>query len=217
MARGQGRISQRDDLLQRSSEERHLSRPAQPAPVAAFRRRLETATRLEANDSRWHERAIAEVPLFSPVHGDLRALRRLRRQVSLLYRLRRSQEHAGATRRTDALGLPPLFHSHGPALWLACGRARTDRRRHQGMVLLLLPVHRVSALFRFLSLRNRHGRNHHDGPRAARPDRLQHQLGPGACRQLFPYRQSPWSAAACFSGQPSICRRRSIGDHRTAD
>jgi len=73
--------------------ERHLSRPAQPAPVQPFDA-TGTATRLEANDSRWHERAIAEVPLFSPVHGDLRALRRLRRQVSLLYRLRRSQEHA---------------------------------------------------------------------------------------------------------------------------
>ena len=37
-------------------------------------------------------------PLFPPVYGHLRALRRLRRQVPLLYRIRRSEKYAGAAR-----------------------------------------------------------------------------------------------------------------------
>ena len=152
---------------------------------------------------------LQEVSLLPAVHGHLRALRRLRRQVPLLYRLRRSEEHAGAARRTDALGLPPLLHLDRPPLRRARGRARADRRRHQGMVLLLLPVHGMPPLLGLLPLRHRHGRNHHDRPRAAEPDRLQHQLGAGAGRQLLPHRQSSGHPAARLQGQPRFCRRRS--------
>ena len=49
------------------------------------------------------------------------------------------------------------------------GGARADRRRAEGVVLLLLPVHRVPPLLGVLPLRHRHGRDHHDGPRTARP------------------------------------------------
>ena len=48
-------------------------------------------------------------PLLPAVHGYLRALRSLRRQVPLLHWLRRSEEYAGAARRVDTLGLPPLL------------------------------------------------------------------------------------------------------------
>ena len=51
-----------------------------------------------------------EVPLLPPVHGHLRPLRRLRRQVPLLYRLGRPQEHARAARGADALRVSPLLH-----------------------------------------------------------------------------------------------------------
>jgi Fe-S oxidoreductase len=43
------------------------------------------------------------------------------------------------------------------------GRARADRGRAQGVVLLLLPVHRVPPLLRLLPLRHRHRRDHDDG------------------------------------------------------
>ena len=65
---------------------------------------------LEEDHPGRHEGAAGEVPLVPPVHGHLRALRRLRRQVPLLRRLGRPEEHAGAARGADALGLPALLH-----------------------------------------------------------------------------------------------------------
>ena len=53
---------------------------------------------------------LRQVPLVQALHGHLRALRRLRRQVPLLHRLRRSEEHAGAAGRAAALGLPQRLH-----------------------------------------------------------------------------------------------------------
>ena len=76
----------------------------------------------------------------------------------------------------------------GTDLRQAGGRARSDRGRDQGVVLLLLPMHRMPPLFGLLPVRDRHRRDHHDGPRTAEPDRMQHQLGPGAGGQLFPHR-----------------------------
>ena len=104
------------------------SRPSQPARLAAARQRLEASARLEAHHPRRHERTAAEVPLLPPVHGYLRALRRLRRQVPFLSRLRRSQEHAGAARRADAFRLPPLLHPDRAAssAALAGGRELTE-------------------------------------------------------------------------------------------
>ena len=75
---------------------------------------------------------------------------------------------------------------------LAGGR-ETDRRRHQGVVLLLLPVHGVPPLFGLLPVWHRHRRNHHDGPRTAEPDRLQHQLG---CSSRRPTASAPATISA---------------------
>jgi nitrate reductase gamma subunit len=54
--------------------------------------------------------AAGKIPFLQGLHGHLRALRRLRRQVPLFHRHRRPQEHAGAAGRTAALGVPQRFH-----------------------------------------------------------------------------------------------------------
>ena len=126
----------------------------------------------------------------------------------------RSQEHAGAARRAAALGLPPLLHRRRAHAGPAGRRPRPDRGRDQGVVLLLLPVHRVPPLLGLLPLRHRHRRDHHDRPRAAEPDRLQHQLGARAGGQLLPHRQPPGHPAARLQGQPGFRRRRAGGAHR---
>ena len=112
---------------------------------------------------------LERLPLVPPVHGHLRALRRVRRQVPLLHRLGRPEEHARAARRAAPVGLSPLFHGGGPPLRRGRRRARPDRGRAQGVVLLLLPVHRVPPLLGVLPVRHRHGGNHDDRPRAAEP------------------------------------------------
>ena len=57
-------------------------------------------------------------------------------------------------RRYFTLGRPAVRH--------AGRRARADRGRAQGVVLLLLPVHRVPPLLGLLPLRHRHRRDHDD-------------------------------------------------------
>ncbi len=130
------------------------------------------------------------------------------------HRLRRSQEHAGSARRTDPLGLPPLLHPYRAAVRRPGGGAGSDRGRPQGVVLLLLPVHRMPPLLGVLPLRHRHRGNHHDRPRAAEPGGLQYQLGARAGGQLFPHRQSPGRAAARLQGQRRFRRGRARGAHR---
>ena len=109
-------------------------------------------------------RAAREVPLAQALPGHLRALRRVRGQVPLLHRLRRPEEHAGPAGRAAALGLPQRLHRRGQAPRRARGRAGPDRRRPQGVVLLLLPVHRVPPLLGLLPVRDRHGGDHHASP-----------------------------------------------------
>ncbi len=87
-------------------------------------------------------------------------------------------------------------------------RPRAHRGRAQGVVLLLLPVHRVPALLGLLPLRHRHRRDHHDGPRAAEPRRAQHQLGHRAGGQLLPHRQPPRHPAPRLQGQRRVPRAR---------
>ena len=106
------------------------------------------------------------------------------------------------------------FTTAGQAARQAGRRARSDRRRAQGVVLLLLPVHGMPALLGLLPLRHRHGRNHHDGPRTAEPARLQHQLDHRAGGQLLPHRQPPGHPAARLQGQHRVRRRRTGRDHR---
>ena len=71
---------------------------------------------------------LRQVPVAPGLHGHLRALRRLRRQVPLLPRLRRPQEHAGAAGGAAALHLPQrLHHARGSILGsLAGGRELTE-------------------------------------------------------------------------------------------
>ncbi len=214
MARSARRVPQGHLQPLRAAQAPRVPRPAEPARLAAARRRLEAAARLEADHPRRHEGPARALPLLPAVHGHLRPLRGVRRQVPLLPRLGRSEEHAGAARRADPLGLPPLLHARRPAVRRAGGRARPDRGRAQGVVLLLLPVHRVPPLLGLLPVRHRHGRDHDDRPRAAEPGRLQHPLDRRARGQLRPRRQPPRHPAARLQGQPRVRRRRTGGTDR---
>ena len=185
---------------------------AQPPQVAALGRRLAAAGQLEGDHPRGDEGAAGQVPLLPAVHGHLRALRRLRGQVPLLPRLRRPQEHAGAAGRAAARGLPQAYFTiAGKLSASSAGAPRPDGRRAQGVVLLLLPVHRVPALLGLLPLRHRHRRDHDDRARAAQPGRAQHQLDHGAGGQLLPHRQppgrsSPTPSRTTSSSPPTISR-----------
>ena len=106
----------------------------------------------------------------------------------------------------DSFGLPALLHPDRARSLARWRRAGAHRRRHQGVVLLLLSVHGVPPLLGVLPLRHRHRGDHDDGPRAAEPDRLQHQLGAGAGGQLLPGRQSPGYPAARASKTASSSR-----------
>ena len=142
------------------------------------------------------KRPAGSVPVVPALHGHLRPLRRVRGQVPLLPGTRRSEEHAGAQGRVDPLGLPALLHPGRPAVRPACRRARPHRGRPEGVVLLLLPVHRVPALFGVLPVRDRHRGDHDDRPRTAEPGGLQHPVGHRARRHLRPHRQPPRRPAA---------------------
>ncbi len=69
------------------------------------------------------------------------------------------------------------FTTAGKILGELAGGRELTAGGAQGVVLLLLPVHRVPALLGLLPVRHRHRRDHDDGPRAAEPGRPQHQLG----------------------------------------
>ena len=112
--------------------------------------------------------------------------------------------------------LPALLHRIGKALRQACGRPGPDDRRPQRVVLLLLSVHGVPPLFRLLPLRDRSGGNHHDGPGAPQPRRLQHQLGHGTGGELLPYGKPPRHPARRRQGHARIHGRRHRGPHRRA-
>ena len=94
------------------------------------------------------------------LHGRLRALRRLLRQVPLLPRHRRPQEHAGGAAGPDARGLSPLLHLRRQAFPEAGRRGRHDQGRARRLVQLLQPVLGVPALLGVLPLRHRHRRDH---------------------------------------------------------
>ena len=96
------------------------------------------------------------IPVFPGFPGYLRAVRGLRRQVPLLHRLRRPEEHARPQGGAHALGLPKILHPGGEGFRKACRGEGSDRSRFERMVLLLLPVLRMSSLLRLLSLRYRH-------------------------------------------------------------
>ena len=109
--------------------------------------------------------------------------------------------------RKDFTAMGKIFgkHGRGPA---------TDRRRHQGVVLLLLPVHRVPALLGLLPLRHRHGRDHHDGPGAPRPAWSVRELGHRAGGELLPVREPPGHPAPRPGGHPGVHGRRHRRGHR---
>ena len=113
--------------------------------------------------------------------------------------------------------LPQGLHRPGQGPRQAGRRPRADRRRDQGVVLLLLPVHRVPALLGLLPLRHRHGRDHHDRPGAAGPARALHQLGrssrwPTASGSATTWRSRPtawstrWSSWSTTSRKPPASR-----------
>ncbi len=98
-----------------------------------------------------------------------------------------------------------VFGKHGR-------RAGTDRRRPQGVVLLLLPVHRVPPLFGLLPLRHRHRRDHHDRPRAAEPGRAATSIGRWSRRPTASAPAITWAfsrtASRTRSISPSMSSRR---------
>jgi TusE/DsrC/DsvC family sulfur relay protein len=106
-------------------------------------------------------RAAGQVPFAAGLHGRLRALRRLQRQVPLLPRHRRPQEHAGGAPGPDARRVPPLLHLRRQALPQAGGRHGHDPRGAGRVVELLQPVQRMPSLLSVLPLRHRHRRSHH--------------------------------------------------------
>ena len=74
-----------------------------------------------------YEGTPGKIPVLPPLHGHLRPLRRLRRQVPLLHRLRRPEEHAGPAGRAAAFRLPPLFHESGKRFGRLGRGPRPDR------------------------------------------------------------------------------------------
>ena len=164
------------DLLQRGGQKPHISGPAQSPRLAALRRGLEAPPdwkRIMLDGMRERLEKYRSFRLFMDIcvrcgacadkchfylgSGDPKNMPVLRAELM-----------RSVYRR--------YFTLTGRAVWLAGRRPRAYRRRDQGVVLLLLPVHRVPPLLGLLPLRHRHRRNHHDGPRTAEPDRLQHQL-----------------------------------------
>ena len=85
------------------------------------------------------------------------------------------------------------FTTAGKLLGKHRRRARADPGRAQGVVLLLLPVHRVPALLGLLPLRHRHRRDHDDGPRAAEPGRAATSTG---CSSRPPTASAPATTSA---------------------
>jgi nitrate reductase gamma subunit len=111
-----GQYPQRDVLLRLQPEKCGNPGISQCPPVESPGRRLAAARKLAGNRVRRIQGAAGKIPFLQNLHGHLRALRRLRRQVPLFHRYRRPQEHAGAAGRTAALGLPQRFHHRGKIL-----------------------------------------------------------------------------------------------------
>ena len=157
---------------------------------------------------------LGTIPVLPALHGQLRAVRRVRRQVPLLPRVRRSEEHACPARGAPALRLQALLHQRRPAARRRGRRARPDRGRAQGVVLLLLPVHGMPPLLRLLPVRHRHRGGDDDRPGAAEPGGVQHQLGDRAGGEQRPDRQPPRHPAARLQGQHRVRGRRAGGADR---
>jgi hypothetical protein len=169
---------------------------------------------LGAEGRRQDGRTAGQVPLAARVHGCLRALRRLHRQVPLFHRHRRPEEHAGGAPGPDALGVSPLLHAARQAVPQAGRRARHDQGRARRLVPLLQPVFRVPPLLGVLPLRHRHRRSHHGG----QGNHAQRRSRPQVCerdhRQGAQDRQQPRPArpgAGKHAGRPG---RGRAGRHR---
>ena len=160
------------------------------------RQGLAASRRMGEDHPRRHEGSPEAVPLVQGVHGQLRALRRVRRQVPLLPRHRRPEEHAGAARRACPFGLSQRLHGPGenPEGFFRFEDAHAGG--DQGVAHVLPSVHRVPPLFGLLPDGHRHRRDHHDGARAAQPHRRQQQLDSRPGGQLQPHGQPPRHRAA---------------------
>ena len=97
-------------------------------------------------------RAALEVPLLPAVHGHLRALRRLRRQVPLLHRHRRPQEHAGPRAELFRSVYRKEFTTAGKILGKIFGARPSSPRRAQGVVVLFYQCRRSAVVARDLLL-----------------------------------------------------------------
>ena len=132
------------------------------APIQkAHRLPRRTGRGLARQGHRQDGRAARQVPLAEGLHGRLRALRRLLRQVPLLPRHRRPEEHAGGAPGPDAQGLPPPLHLRRQAFPQAGRRRGPDARGAGRLVQLLQPVLGMPPLLGVLPLRHRHRRDHH--------------------------------------------------------
>jgi nitrate reductase gamma subunit len=90
--------------------------------------------------------------------------------------------------------------------------ARPDPGCAQGVVVLLLPVHRMPALLGVLPLRHRHRRDHHHGPRAAEPAGLNISTGsprrwPTATAPATTWASSPTPSRTCSTSSSRTSRR----------
>ena len=108
--------------------------------------------RLARQGDRQDGRSAGQISLIASVHGCLRALRRMHRQVPLFHRHGRSEEYAGRASGVDAQRLSPSFHLCRQIFPVAGRCQGPDRRSAAGLVQLLLPVLRMPPLLGILPL-----------------------------------------------------------------
>jgi hypothetical protein len=147
--------------------------------------------RLADQGHRQDGRPAGPLPLAAGLSGLLRQVRLLHRQVPLLPRHARPEEHARRPPGPDAQGLPALLHAGRQVLPEAGRRRGLHRRGPERLVQLLPPVLAVPALLGVLPLRHRHRRDLHGRARDHGPHRRRSEVLQRDHRQGLQDRQQP--------------------------